>query len=42
METTFAPVVPCVLCNTENAPIGKLGLLWHFRCRACGMGYNAR
>ena len=35
------PIVSCIICNAENAPIGTLGMLWHYNCRQCGMWYSA-
>ena len=36
-----APIVVCEMCNAENAPMGRLGFLWHYCCRACGWHYSA-
>ena len=30
-------ILPCNLCGGELVPLGTLGKLQHFRCRACGM-----
>ncbi len=30
----------CPVCGEVNGPIGKLGRLLHFCCRACGMWYS--
>lgn len=31
----------CPMCGTNNYPIGTLGILSHYNCRACGMWYTA-
>jgi transposase-like protein len=30
----------CPACGTANAPIGTLGKLKHYTCRACGWWYS--
>lgn len=30
----------CPICGYTNAPIGALGNLLHYCCRACGMWYS--
>jgi len=30
----------CPMCGEDNAPIGSLGGVLHFRCRACGWMYS--
>lgn len=32
---------PCPMCGEMNAPMGYMGNLAHYRCRACGMGYSS-
>lgn len=32
---------PCPVCDTNNLPIGRLGTLEHYTCRACGLWYNS-
>lgn len=32
----------CPECGQENAPLGKLGNLLHYRCRNCGMMFNKK
>jgi transposase-like protein len=29
----------CPACTTDNGPMGILGAVTHYRCRACGLGY---
>ena len=31
----------CPMCNHDNAPMGIMGNLMHYSCRACGMAYSA-
>ena len=32
--------VPCPMCGYTNTPMGTLGRVIHYSCRACGMGYS--
>ena len=33
-------IVCCPICDAPNEPLGILGNLPHYRCRACGLMYN--
>jgi len=36
------PQAMCPACGLANPPMGTLGDMLHYRCRACGMDYARR